>query len=736
MLQSRVVNPLILALAFASALPLCAYFNISETVVAAALIAVFFALTALSTANGLSFIFLSTPFFLCESGRPFSWMMDAFIYGFLAVWGIRRILQGGLRPPLIWPALFLAIAAVASLPVDLKEFLLSFTTWPPSMQFYLWRVGWGYPNSLRIAMNILSGIVMFFAAWETLGKADGKYIPNLLRSAVVLAGIYAVVGAVMLYANPMQGRISFLGMSLIGEWNSSITALAYNPQFPVHWMAPLLPVAAHFMFADKKTRPWFAVHLISSALIVYALLASGQCSGFIVAICLLAMIPVAHVFIRRYERGKELVPPTAITLGRIAFYTAGLGLVWIWANIPLQRVFEAVDGYISDPMHLIRYDIWEPRFFLWHTAMRMALFHPIAGVGLGRFHPLFFDYFNSDYHGFDRVGFATGSAHSMYFQTLAEQGLVGVASWSLFVFGVFSMAFKGLSTSDRRLITALSFSLAIWLILGISNDMAYIRSVSIQFWILCALIVHTAGDHGAGAFPGKRIAIPLLAVFAVALALRIGEWATQPISKNFAEGFHQWEAQPDGTAARWTSGTAVMGVKIEGGTMEMELSAPLPGLDKTPQVVQIYFDGEKREVIFSDTSWKTVTINPRGNQGETRLLRINAGHVVNLSKIGGEDERDLGVMVKPVKWLSSAPIPKPLIALRAKAPFGVSRHHPKVRRSQQEVIQMEQEVIQMEQKVIQQERQIDQSAGSCRCLSKGALLLEKIKSFLAPRIGK
>jgi O-antigen ligase len=654
--QSRVVNPLILALAFASSLPLCAYFNVSETLAAAALTAVFFASTALSPANGLSFIFLVTPFFLCESGRPFSWMMDAFIYGFIAVWGIRRIWEGGLRPPLMWPALFLAIAAVISFPVDLKEFLLSLTTWPPSRQFYLWRVGWGYPNSLRVTMNALSGVAMFFAVWDTLKKADGKYLPNLLRSAVALAGIYAVAGAVMLHANPMPKResISYLGMSLVGVWNSTLTAFAYNPQFSVQWLGPLLPVAAYFAFADRKNRTWFAVYLISSGLIVCAILASGQRSALIITVAIAAIIPAAHSLIQRRERGETPVPPAVITLGRIAVLAAGLGVIWIGASVPLQRVTGFVAGYINDPMYLTRYGVWEPRFFLWHTAVRMAFSHPLTGVGLGRFHPLFFDYFNSGPYPFKRVGFSTGSAHSMYFQTLSEQGMVGVAVWSLFVFGVYRIAFRSFLTADRRLIMALSFSLAVWLILGVPHDMAYVRSIGIQFWILCAFIVHTAGHHGSGAFPGKRVTTLFLVVLAVALALRIGECATRPISKNFAAGFYDWEAQQDGTAARWACGTAVMNVEIAGETMTLELSAPFPGIDKTPQVVHINFGGEKREVTFSDNSWKTVAFHMGAKPGETRLLRIQSEHVVNLSKTGGNDERDLGVMVKPVKWPSSA----------------------------------------------------------------------------------
>jgi O-antigen ligase len=659
--QNRVVNHLTIALAFASALPLCAYFNISETLAASALIAFFFALSALSPANGLSFIFLVTPFFLCESSRPFSWMMDAFIYGFLAVWVARRLWEGGLRPPLVWPALFVAIAALVSFPVDFKEFLASFATWRPSMQFYLLRVGWGYPNSLRVTMNILSGVAMYFAVWDTLQKADEKYLPNLLRSAVILAGIYAVAGAVMLHANPMPKRepLSFLGMSLVGVWYTlftpHITAFAYNPQFCAQWLAPLLPVAVYFAFTDRKNRPWLVVHLISSGLIIYAVLASRQRSAFIIVACLLAAIPAAHVLIRRHERGETPVPPALITWGRIAGYAVGLGVIGIGVSVPLQRVFEHVAGYVNDPMYLSRYGIWEPRFFLWHTALRMAFFHPLTGVGLGRFHQLFFDYFNSGARAFDRVGFATGSAHSMYFQTLSEQGLVGVASWGLFVFGVYRLAFSGFITANRRLITALSFSLAAWLILGIPHDMAYVRSIGIQFWILCAFIVHTAGDRGDGAFPGRRVAMSLLALFAVALALRIGECVARPISKNFAEGFHQWEAQPDGTAARWACGTAVMGVEVAGETMTLELSAPLPGLDKKPQVVQINFDGEKMEVTLNDASWKTVAIHTRAKPGETRLLRIHSERVVNLSEMGGQDDRDLGVMVKPVKWPPNAP---------------------------------------------------------------------------------
>ena len=70
------------------------------------------------------------------------------------------------------------------------------------------------------------------------------------------------------------------------------------------------------------------------------------------------------------------------------------------------------------------------RRFLWHTATNMWLEHPILGVGGGNINYLMGNYQPEEGYeerSFQERNWSGTTAHSMYFQLLPEQGIVGVA---------------------------------------------------------------------------------------------------------------------------------------------------------------------------------------------------------------------------------------------------------------------------------------------------------------------
>jgi O-Antigen ligase len=114
---------------------------------------------------------------------------------------------------------------------------------------------------------------------------------------------------------------------------------------------------------------------------------------------------------------------------------------------------------VLNPAYLARFgDLPVPRFILWLIAFRSFLEHPILGVGTGRFtqvvihnmSPGLAALFSTriDVHWFVTSGSNT-VAHSILFNILAENGLVGLLAFTWFIGGVLSLGLHTIQVRGR-----------------------------------------------------------------------------------------------------------------------------------------------------------------------------------------------------------------------------------------------------------------------------------------------
>jgi hypothetical protein len=328
-------------------------------------------------------------------------------------------------------------------------------------------------------------------------------------------------------------------------------------------------------------------------------------------------------------------------------------LPWLLAALVLVGAVVAVDALWLQGRalgRLARLGQDENRLRLWQTALRMALDHPILGVGTGRYAFFFQQYAGELARGF---GPFWGTAHSLYLHLLAEQGVVGLLSFAALFGGLWLGAVRRLPAVDdaRGLALAgLLAALAGWLVYGI-----------VQFTFRVPALVYLAALLAGAAValaPPARRRLPrwaLLVGIGIALALlggRAAEALRRPVTPGYEAGFHRWERQPDGRAARWTRGRAALSVPAGGPALELAFRAPIRDVAARPQQVRVWLDGRPAPTMtLASPEWQTITLPVDQPVGSPVLVEVEPGYTFVPSQAApSRDHRRLGVMMAELVW--------------------------------------------------------------------------------------
>jgi len=129
------------------------------------------------------------------------------------------------------------------------------------------------------------------------------------------------------------------------------------------------------------------------------------------------------------------------------------------------------------------------RLLTWQGAARMALHHPLLGIGPGGFEYAFMRHAIAGY---------TRAAHQTYLQVAAEQGFLGLAAflWLLgaALFAARRALARGRDFRDRMLTIGAISALAALLVHSFLDYDWYIGAIGLVFWLLLGLLAHQA--HG------------------------------------------------------------------------------------------------------------------------------------------------------------------------------------------------------------------------------------------------
>jgi O-antigen ligase len=586
--------------------------------------------------NGLATVVLLAPFLLGEHKTPYFLIAHVVavgvLLGALAWWARGRLT---LRPAHGVLTLGCLAAAGLALPLDLRD-LLEDLWLLPSLDWAL-MLRQGVPDIAHLKYLERVGVLGLALGLFTVA-AQPAMVPAIRGSLLPLAGLVGSVAAFGLLR--FFGAIETAGQYLtLSFWTwqhpeRRLTAVAWNPDYLAQWLVLALPLLLVLLWLERA--PWRRrVAGVAAGLATLALVFTLQRAAY-----LSALVAVGSLGILLRRAGQTRPGAWArvwLAVGGVA------GLAVLLDTTLLGGVVTGrVSRLLTDPN----------RIRLWTAALRMAADHPLLGVGTGRYAFFFHEYQPAAL----RAGFGPfwGTAHSLYLHVLAEQGLVGLVSVVLFFGTIWCGTFRrvrALAAERAVLACGLLGALAGWLTYGLVQFTFRVPALVYFAFVLAGTAVAVAPRTRPPRL-SRGAAVTALALGLALLAWRVEAGLRRPVSPGYEAGFHRWERQPDGTAARWTRGRAAMNVPVQGRILELPLRAPTPGVHTRPQVVRIWVDRRPPLVVrLAGPDWQVVALPVASAPGGHVLVELDVDYTVVPSRVAASrDDRRLGVMVGALLW--------------------------------------------------------------------------------------
>lgn len=618
---------------FALAAAVAGIFRGPAQVTAGILLLFFAGAVARHPANGLAAIVLATPFLLGEQKTPYFPLQHVLVIGVALSFLFHR-LSGRVAfiPFYGGAALFFVAAAVIALPLNLRDLIEDLWLFR-SLNWSLISVQ-GVPDISHLKYLDRVGVLGLGAALFAIAAQPP------MRGAVVgalgpLAALVALLSAfgLLRFFGVIQTSGQYLTLSFWTWQNPDLrlTAVAWNPDYMAQFLVLAVPLAVALACLDG---PGWQRGLAAAAagLGVVALVFTFQRAAYA---ALLVALGVQAVLLWRTHPGRVAWTRALVVAG---FGVAAAGLDAL-----------ALEGRVT--ARLVRFADDPNRLRLWETALRMALDHPLLGVGTGRYAFFFHEYAGELRHGF---GPFWGTAHSLYLQLLAEQGLLGLASFLVFFGGVWLGALRrvGRLPADRALpLSGVLAAMAGWFTYGLVQFTFRVDALVYLACILAGTAVALAPPDRWPALP-RRVTLAAVAIGLVIVAFRADAALRRPVSPGYDAGFYRWERLADGRAARWTRGRAAMTVPVRGRIMELRFRASIPGVEARPQVVLVRVNHRRTaEVRLTAPDWQTVDVPIQESAASHVLVELEVAYTFVPSRVGGSrDDRTLGVMIGEVTW--------------------------------------------------------------------------------------
>lgn len=609
--------------------------RVPAPVTAGAAVGLFGIAVARHPGNGLAALVLASPFLLGEPKTPYFLLEPVAGLGVLLSFLIHR-LRGRISfvPAYGGAALVLVAAAVLALPLNLRDLVEDLWLFGSLDWSLILREGVPDISHLKYLERILVlalGVALFAVASQPamLGALLGA-----LRPLAVLVAALAAFGLLRFFGLVRTGG-QYLTLSFWTWQNPDLrlTAVAWNPDYLAQWLVLVLPlvVALALVEGPRWSRDLAA---LGAALGATALLFTFQRAAYLAVLVALGVLALLVWRIRPARAGWA----TALVAlaGLVVLAGAGLDAFVLHGRVAARL------GQLADDRNRLR---------LWDAALRMALDHPLLGVGTGRY-PFFFQ----EYTGPElRRGFPFwGTAHSMYLHLLAEQGLLGLASFLGFFGAVWAGALRrvGRLPRDRAvLVSGLVAALSGWLVYGLVQ---FTFRVNALVYLVCILTGALAALTPASRRPGlsRRWVLVAAALGLVILGVRAEAALRRPVSPGYEAGFHRWERPADGRPARWTRRRAALTTPVGGRVLELWLHAPIAGIEARPQVVRVWVNRESPRVVrLTGPRWEAVAVPVQAAPGAHVLVELEVAYTVVPSRRGTPgDNRTLGVMVGELAW--------------------------------------------------------------------------------------
>jgi O-antigen ligase len=589
----------------------------------------FFLLTVVrSPANGVALLYLVPPLFNGEDAQPYFWLLEVFVYATLAAGLGIRLWR---RRPFVVPhaplLLFFLATTVASVPLTLEELWLQIqvSPWREVLEvirradlaedlFYV-----------RTVFNVTSGLALVVLVVNE--RWSRQRVTRLAVAATLVYTATAVVGLWCYWRPPGLTR-TFLTLWVGGDSMGGFQGLGFNVAYFAQYALAYLPLMV--LVLVESTAAWTrAMAMFGLLVTAYTIPATRQRAAFaLFALELTLLLASGAIWWWRTR---------SVRWGMLAGAVAGV----VATSVGLLA-FTAVGPDALRRVEMLRQQGDPYRVTVLSVARRMFLDEPVLGIGSGRFAGEFTRYYPDP-----AMHVGSLSAHNLYAQFLAEQGVVGLASFLALLTVVVLGAVRTLrGPSDARTVLALLLtSLGIWLAYGAIQHTFLMRSMQVYFWITAGLLVALARPTS-----GTRRWRPWLLVLAVILilgAVRVHAVLRRPIPIGYSWGFHAGDPAHD----RWTRGGAIMNLPAQGRTLTLAFAFPV--ITARPQRVTVLVDGvEIRRLAFrSPSDWSVVEVPIDKPRGAPVLVQVRVAYSIVPADLGVyPDSRHFGVVMKAPSW--------------------------------------------------------------------------------------
>lgn len=617
--------------------------GVPARVTAAVLVLMFAVAVSRHPGNGLAALVLASAFLLGEQKTPYFPLQHAAVMGVLLGFVVHSARRRLPVVPFYWGAvLFFVASAVVSLPLNLRDLLEDLRLFRALDWSRIFVEGIPDISHLKYLdrVGVLALAAAIFVAASQPHMAVG--VLGALRPLAMLTGLMAAFGLLRFFG-VIQTTGRYLTLSF-GTWRNPdlrLTAVAWNPDYFAQFLVLVVPIMVALLWAEASRwrRAGAGVAALLAMLALVFTFQRAAYAAILVALGALAILLWRTVGRTRPGAGAQMGVLVAAGLLFMLVAAAALDTVVLHG-----RVVERLGRFAQDPN----------RLRLWETALRMVGDQPLLGVGTGRY-----AFFFHEYAGELRRGFGPfwGTAHGTYLHVAAEQGLVGLASLLVLFGGVWLGAVRRLPRlrgTSAVLLSGFLAALAGWFAYGVVQ---YTFRVDALVYLVCILAGVTVAlvppDRRTGV--SRRWGLVAAALALVVLGLRADVALRRPVSLGYEVGFYRWERQADGRAVRWSRGRAAMSIPVRGRIMELQLRAPIPGVETRPQVVQVWVDRRlAAEVRLANPEWHAVDLPVEAPAGGRVLVELDVAYTFVPSRLtGSRDERRLGVMMAEVAWRES-----------------------------------------------------------------------------------
>lgn len=483
------------------------------------------------------------------------------------------VILAGLRAPrrrrgdLGLPILAFAVCALASL----APFAYSPPGWAPGLLLDLLRSLPGVESASllytwRAALNLLLGLGLY---WSTRRLIDGR---SVRRLGLALAG--------GLIAVELLGMAAYAGLVDLDGYRTISQNRLHSLFFNSGWLAEYVVVVAPFSIAalmtgGRRSRLLAQITLVMS---VMAVLFAQQRGGWLSALMqLLVVVLIWRGQGQSFAAVRRAAWPAAAGLALLVIVTAVL-VPGVWKTLYTRATNVTANLGV--------------RTHYWGAAIELTRERPVQGWGLGSFTPA---YDRLRPRGGEAARRNRGTAHNIFLNTMAEQGLLGLAALLVLSAAVILALRAALRSGGDRappLAIGLVVSLVGFLSYGAVQYMFFLKNIAWLFWLLLAVTASLA-PAAAGRRILDRCAAALVVLALVLLPYRL--FAVEPLSGagDHAFGFHELEDSDGAEPFRWAEARAARRVDWRGEVLILELANGHPLAAENPIDVTVRIDGQE-----------------------------------------------------------------------------------------------------------------------------------------------